>query len=165
MTKRRSSSGKFKATVVPEALRGDWTAQEIAAKHKVQLPQKTRAIALRPFQRPLGATLLWVSSWSLRRACAQKRTSSWFCYAQDRGSGLVFRLLPGRRMQSMLPRVHEAFAGGLQVRQQGIVYGLQLMRRFTNPESQSGTVDINSFPGVNLALAMQWQMIGILRDD
>ena len=30
MTKRRSFSGKFKATVALEALRGDNTAQEIA---------------------------------------------------------------------------------------------------------------------------------------
>ena len=34
MTKRRSFSDKFKATVALEALRGDKTAQEIAAKHK-----------------------------------------------------------------------------------------------------------------------------------
>ena len=37
MTKRRSFSDKFKATVALEALRGDKTAQEIAAKHKVHL--------------------------------------------------------------------------------------------------------------------------------
>ena len=35
MTKSRSFSDKFKATVALEALRGDKTAQEIAAKHKV----------------------------------------------------------------------------------------------------------------------------------
>lgn len=37
MTKRRNFSDKFKATVALEALRGDRTAQEIAAKHKVHL--------------------------------------------------------------------------------------------------------------------------------
>lgn len=37
MTKRRSFSKKFKARVELEALRGDRTAQEIAAKHKVHL--------------------------------------------------------------------------------------------------------------------------------
>tara|TARA_R100001369_G_scaffold42846_1_gene69050 strand:+ start:5627 stop:5809 length:183 start_codon:yes stop_codon:yes gene_type:complete len=37
MTKRRSFSDKFKATVALEALRGDKTAQEIAAKHKVHV--------------------------------------------------------------------------------------------------------------------------------
>lgn len=35
MTKRRSFSDKFKATVALEALRGDKTAHEIAAKHKM----------------------------------------------------------------------------------------------------------------------------------
>ncbi|WP_138923690.1 transposase [Sulfitobacter sp. BSw21498] len=39
MTKRRSFSDKFKATVALEALRGDKTAQEIAAKHKVHPTQ------------------------------------------------------------------------------------------------------------------------------
>ena len=39
MTKRRSFSDKFKATVALEALRGDRTAQEIAAKHKVHPTQ------------------------------------------------------------------------------------------------------------------------------
>ena len=37
MTKRRSFSDKFKATVALEALRGDKTAQEIAAQPKVHL--------------------------------------------------------------------------------------------------------------------------------
>lgn len=37
MTTRRSFSDKFKATVALEALRGDKTAQEIAAKHKIHL--------------------------------------------------------------------------------------------------------------------------------
>jgi transposase-like protein len=41
MTKRRSFSDKFKATVTLEALRGDRTAQEIAAKHKVHPTQVT----------------------------------------------------------------------------------------------------------------------------
>lgn len=41
MTKRRSFSDKFKATVALEALRGDKTAQEIAAKHKVHSTQVT----------------------------------------------------------------------------------------------------------------------------
>lgn len=36
MTKRRSFSDKFKATVALEALREDRTAQEIAAKHKAR---------------------------------------------------------------------------------------------------------------------------------
>jgi transposase-like protein len=39
MTKRRSFLDKFKATVALEALRGDRTAQEIAAKHKVHPTQ------------------------------------------------------------------------------------------------------------------------------
>ena len=39
MTKRRSFSDKFKATLALEALRGDKTAQEIAAKHKVHPKQ------------------------------------------------------------------------------------------------------------------------------
>jgi len=43
MTKRRSFSDKFKATVALEALRGDKTAQEIAAKHKVHLLSATHA--------------------------------------------------------------------------------------------------------------------------
>lgn len=34
MTTRRNFSDKFKATVALEALRGDKTVQEIAAKHK-----------------------------------------------------------------------------------------------------------------------------------
>jgi transposase len=41
MTKRRSFSNKFKATVALEALRGDRTAQEIAAKHKAHPTQVT----------------------------------------------------------------------------------------------------------------------------
>jgi transposase-like protein len=41
MTKRRSFSDKFKATVALEALRGDRTGQEIAAKHKVHPTQVT----------------------------------------------------------------------------------------------------------------------------
>jgi len=41
MTKRRSFSDKFKANVALEALRGDKTAQEIAAKHKVHPTQVT----------------------------------------------------------------------------------------------------------------------------
>jgi transposase-like protein len=41
MTKRRSFSDKFKSTVALEALRGDKTAQEIAAKHKVHPTQVT----------------------------------------------------------------------------------------------------------------------------
>jgi transposase-like protein len=41
MTKRRSISDKFKAKVALEALRGDRTAQEIAAKHKVHPTQVT----------------------------------------------------------------------------------------------------------------------------
>ena len=41
MTKRRSFSDKFKATVALEALGGDKTAQEIAAKHKVHPTQVT----------------------------------------------------------------------------------------------------------------------------
>jgi len=44
MTKRRSFSDKFKATVALEALRGDKTAQEIAAKHKVHPTQVTTAV-------------------------------------------------------------------------------------------------------------------------
>ena len=44
MTKRRSFSDKFKATVALEALRGDRTAQEIAAKHKVVTTWKRQAI-------------------------------------------------------------------------------------------------------------------------
>ena len=41
MTKRRSFSDKFKATVAREALRGDKTAQEIAAKHKIHPTKMT----------------------------------------------------------------------------------------------------------------------------
>jgi transposase-like protein len=41
MTKRRSFSDKFKATVALEALRGNKTAQEIAAKHKIHPTQVT----------------------------------------------------------------------------------------------------------------------------
>jgi transposase-like protein len=41
LTKRRSFSDKFKATVALEALRGDKTAQEIAAKHKIHPTQVT----------------------------------------------------------------------------------------------------------------------------
>ena len=41
MTRRRSFSNKFKATVALEALRGDKTAQEIAAKHKIHPTQVT----------------------------------------------------------------------------------------------------------------------------
>lgn len=41
MAKRRSFSDKFKATVALEALRGDKTAQEIAAKHKIHPTQVT----------------------------------------------------------------------------------------------------------------------------
>ncbi|WP_420821918.1 IS3 family transposase [Pseudorhodobacter turbinis] len=41
MTTRRSFSDKFKATVALEALRGDKTAQEIAAKHKIHPTQVT----------------------------------------------------------------------------------------------------------------------------
>jgi len=41
MTKRRSFSDQFKATVALEAVRGDKTAQEIAAKHKVHPTQVT----------------------------------------------------------------------------------------------------------------------------
>ncbi|MEP3441784.1 MAG: transposase [Sulfitobacter sp.] len=41
MTKRRSFSDKFKAAVALEALSGDNTAQEIAAKHKIHPTQVT----------------------------------------------------------------------------------------------------------------------------
>jgi transposase-like protein len=41
MTRILSFSGKFKATVALEALYGDKTAQEIAAKHKVYPTQVT----------------------------------------------------------------------------------------------------------------------------
>jgi len=41
MAKRRSFSDKFKAAVALEALRGDNTAQEIAAKHKIHPTQVT----------------------------------------------------------------------------------------------------------------------------
>jgi transposase-like protein len=41
MTRRRSFSDKFKATVALEALRGDKTAQEISAKHKIHPTQVT----------------------------------------------------------------------------------------------------------------------------
>ena len=39
MTKRRNFSDKFKATVALEALRGDRSVQEIAAKHRVHPTQ------------------------------------------------------------------------------------------------------------------------------
>ena len=39
MTKRRKFSGQFKAKVALEALRGDRTIQEIAAKHRVHPSQ------------------------------------------------------------------------------------------------------------------------------
>ncbi len=41
MTTRRRFSDKFKATVAFEALRGDKTAQEIAAKHRIHPTQVT----------------------------------------------------------------------------------------------------------------------------
>lgn len=41
MMKRRSFSDRFKATVALEGLRGDKTAQEIAAKHKTRPTQVT----------------------------------------------------------------------------------------------------------------------------
>jgi transposase-like protein len=41
MTTRRGFSDKFKATVALDALRGDKTAQEIAAKHKIHPTQVT----------------------------------------------------------------------------------------------------------------------------
>ena len=41
MTTRRNFSDKFKATVALEALRGDKTVQEIAAKHKIHPTQVT----------------------------------------------------------------------------------------------------------------------------
>jgi transposase-like protein len=41
MTKRRSFSDKFKATVALEALRGDKAAQEIVAKQKIHPTQVT----------------------------------------------------------------------------------------------------------------------------
>lgn len=39
MTKRRNFSDKFKATVALEALRGDRSVQEIAAKHRIHPTQ------------------------------------------------------------------------------------------------------------------------------
>ena len=39
MTERRRFSGDFKAKLVLEALRGDMTVQEVAARHKVHLNQ------------------------------------------------------------------------------------------------------------------------------
>ncbi len=41
MTTRRRFSDKFKATVAPEAPRGDKTAQQIAAKHRIHPTQVT----------------------------------------------------------------------------------------------------------------------------
>ena len=41
MTTRRRFSDKFKATVALEALRGDRTVQQIAAKHRLQPTQVT----------------------------------------------------------------------------------------------------------------------------
>ena len=46
MTKRCSFSDKFKATVALDALRGDRTAHEIAAKHKVHLSPSGHRIAM-----------------------------------------------------------------------------------------------------------------------
>lgn len=57
MTKRRSFSDKFKATVALEALRGDRTAQEIAAKHKVHPTQVTSS-----------TRSTWSASYSFSRA-------------------------------------------------------------------------------------------------
>lgn len=39
MTKRRNLLNKLKATIALEALRGDRSVQEIAAKHRVHLTQ------------------------------------------------------------------------------------------------------------------------------
>ena len=41
MTKRRRFTAEFKACVALDAVRGDRTIQEIAAKHKVQTPEYT----------------------------------------------------------------------------------------------------------------------------
>lgn len=42
MAKRRNFSGQFKAMVALEALRGDKTVQEIAAKHQLHSNQVSR---------------------------------------------------------------------------------------------------------------------------
>ena len=47
MTKRRSFSDKYKATVALEALQGDRAAQEISAKHKAYPTQVTTWKAVR----------------------------------------------------------------------------------------------------------------------
>ena len=53
MTKRRRFSGDFKAKVALEALRGDKTIQEIAARHKVHPNQVSTWKRLSPTTHPL----------------------------------------------------------------------------------------------------------------
>jgi len=62
MTKRRKFSDKFKATVALEALRGDRTVQEIAAKHRVHPTQVT------PWKRQAIEGLTGVFSDKIKRA-------------------------------------------------------------------------------------------------
>ena len=62
MTKRRKFSDKFKATVALEALRGDRTVQEIAAKNRVHPTQVT------PWKRQAIEGLTGVFSDKIKRA-------------------------------------------------------------------------------------------------
>ena len=48
------------------------------------------------------------------------------------------------------------------MRQQGIMDGIQLMGRFADPEGQGGTININALTRIDLALAIQRQVSGIL---
>ena len=61
MTKRRNFSNKFKATVALEALRGDRSVQEIAAKHRVHPTQ------VNPWKRQAIEGLTGVFSDKLKR--------------------------------------------------------------------------------------------------
>ncbi len=66
MMKRRSFSDKFKATVALEALRGDRTAQEIAAKHKVHPTQVTT------WKRQAINGLVAIIDWCTRKVLARR---------------------------------------------------------------------------------------------
>lgn len=75
---------------------------------------------------------------------------------RDPGPGPVpwSRLLPGRRMRSMLPRGHEQFARALQVLGEPVDYGTEVEGGGANPIGERAAVNVDPGPGQDLALAV-----------
>ena len=76
------------------------------------------------------------------------------CRAPGPGLALWSRLLPGRRMQSMLPRGHEQLCRPLQVFRQPVNNRPKVEGGHADPVGQGAAMDIDAGPGDNLALSV-----------